>query len=155
MGKRRKDLSDKQTIAAVRQILLEPYQGLQCFDFLNEDSLLYLAFGHPYREIFRRRIVKEFSIEGEWWGLGGTTARASRLINCDNSYCYAREDDTLHAVDIDFYCWTGHTKTWRTCTIPLDQYKSLDGVLGPREAVCENKNNEDKYNASAIFDQDS
>lgn len=136
---------DDLLLWTIRKVFLEP---LVEFEFLTEEEKLYQCFGYPNREIYKRKILKRFRLEGEWWGVGGKTY-ASRAIKLNNNsrnfYCYVREDGDIIDIEIrvNAVIEVGRKNKrkiksydWFVCTVEKEAYKKLDSVLGPREACC-------------------
>ncbi len=140
MAKRDKD---DLLLYTIRKVFLDP---LAEFEHVSDEEKLYQCFGYPHREIYKRRILKRFSLEGAWWGSDLERVRASRAIKFNDNgrqfYCYVREDGGVIDIEVRINVhvkkrkrWVGSYE-WVTCTLNKEEYKALDSVLGPREACC-------------------
>lgn len=145
MKKRQQDILLHYTI---REVFLK---HLDDVEYLSDEEKLYLCFGYPDREVHKRKILKRFSLEGEWWGPDFTLdkIRSSRAIkynnNARNFYCYVREDESHVDIEIRVNAMreVGKKKKrkvksyeWFTCTLTHEEYKKLDEFLGPTEICC-------------------
>lgn len=144
MSTRRVRKQDALLIYTMNEVFLKPYEEMS---HLTQEAKLYMAFGYPYREIFKRKILVKFKLVGEWWGSIPETVKTSHpaYFNKNHTlYCYVRED-RVNYVDIEIKINVGRTsdkgkfncKTeWHTCRVSKKDYQGLDKVLGPRESVC-------------------
>lgn len=141
---------DDLLLWTIRKVFLDP---LADFD-ISDDEKLHRCFGYPEREIYRRRILKEFRLEGAWWGVDLERVHASHAISFKNSskHVYCREDGDLIDIEVNIYFRekVGRTRKrwktardWKTCTLTGEEYKKLDSFLGPRETCCCNQFHKD------------
>jgi hypothetical protein len=131
---------DDLLLWTIRKVFLDP---LADFD-ISDDEKLHRCFGYPEREIYKRKILQGFRLEGAWWGVDLDKVHASRAIE-SGLHAYVREDGCSIDIEVNVRVWhkVGRKKKrlkqvreWFTCSIEETSYKKLDSFLGPREACC-------------------
>lgn len=142
MAKRHDDL----LLWTIRKVFLDP---LAEFEFVSDEEKLYQCFGYPTREIYKRKILNRFCLEGAWWGADLERVRSSRAIKFNNNgrnfYCYVREDGDIIDIEIRVNAMIDKgvkrkrrvkSYEWFTCTLTRAEYEKLDSNFGPRETCC-------------------
>jgi hypothetical protein len=162
MTKRKDKAQEALLLYTVYETLIYPIReeiGEDMGQFMDDATILCLAFGlHEKREVFRRRVMQQTRIEGLWWGSDELKKFGSRSIMMDarnTPWLYLRVDPRdKGSVDIEVRLPTSKgPHEWMTCTVTPQEYKRLDGFLGPREDICVKPSHKEDEENDPVLEQ--